>query len=359
MNKLVVTAATAVFVVGLLSGAMPGRADEVKVGFIEFAPISGSSWVRADADGVEYLRKEIPNVHATIVESVPIGPAARTVMKNLIAQGNKIIFAQGYGYGAFAKALAEENPDVYFVVQQDNPEGPKNLTTYYGKLEEARYLQGVLAGKMTKTNKVGFVGAFPVSPVICGVNAFGLGLKSVNPSASVIVNWANTWYDPQKEKEAADALLNIGVDIVVNHEDSAATLQAAAARGKWAMTSNADWSSAAPNAFLTGSGWNWGPYYVKLVKGIVEGKFDTQRYLGDLADGVVILEPYGPAVTAEAKQAVADAKQQIISGKITLFAGPMSDNQGKERIAAGKTIGSNEACFGMDWLAKGIEGSTK
>ena len=169
-----------------------------------------------------------------------------------------------------------------------DPHGPKNVTSYYGKLEQVRYLEGVLAGKMTKTNIIGFAGGWPYPAVVSGANAFALGVQSVNPNAKVITGWVNSWYNPPKEKETADALLNAGADIVANHLDSSATLLAAAAKGKWGMTSNASWASAAPQAFLSGSAWHWGPYYVRLVKSVMEGKFESKRYLGSLGDGTVV-----------------------------------------------------------------------
>jgi basic membrane protein A and related proteins len=217
----------------------------------------------------------------------------------------------------------------------------------------------VLAGKSTKSNIVGFVGAFPYSAVVSGANAFALGVKSVNPNARIVTNWVNSWYDPPKEKEAADALLSAGADTIVNHQDSAATLQAAAAKNKWGMTSNADWSFAAPNAFLSGSAWNWGPYYVKAVQQILAHKFEPVRYLGSLADGVVVLLPYGPAVSDDAKQAVETAKKKIISGDLKVFAGPIEDNEGKVRIPPGESLSSEDAATKMDWLVAGVQGSIK
>ncbi|WP_161140815.1 BMP family ABC transporter substrate-binding protein [Propylenella binzhouense] len=345
---------------GVLSAAGHASArDKIKIGSVDFAPASGSSWVRANAEGFEYLKKHDPDVEVTRVESIPEGPAVRSVIRNLVNQGNKVIFANGYGYGVFVPDLAKEFPDVYFLVEQANPEGPDNLGTYYGNAEEARYLEGVIAGSVTKSNIVGFVGAFPISPVISGVNAFALGARSVNPDIRILVNWANTWYDPAKEKESAEALLNAGADVIANHEDSPATLQAAAARGKLGMTSNADWSSAAPDAFLTGSVWNWGPYYVQVIDQIRNGKFEAGRFMGTLANGVVGLAPFGPAVTEEAKKAAEDAKAKIVSGELTIFKGPMKDNQGKVQIAEGQSLTPEEASSKMDWLVEGVEGSAK
>lgn len=359
INRKSIIATTVAAAIGmpLMTGGA-AAASKLKIAFIEFAQSSGSSWVRANKEGAEYLKAHEQNIDVTRVESVPNGPGVVPVMNSLIAKGNTVIFANSYGYGTFVPGVARRHPNVHFIVQEADPKGP-NIASYYGKLEQVRYLEGVLAGKMTKSNIVGFVGAYPYPVVVSGVNAFALGVHSVNPKAKVLTNWVNSWYDPPKEKEAADSLLNAGADIIANHCDSAATLQAAAARGKWGMTSNANWSSAAPKAFLTGSTWNWGPYYVKVINEIKGGKFKPSQYLASLADGTEGLLPYGPAVTEAAKQAVAAAKKKIISGQLKVFAGPIFDNKGKLRIPAGKTMSSDEAADKMGWLVAGVQGSTK
>lgn len=332
--------------------------EPLKVAFIEFSQVSGASWVRANAEATKYLQEHVSGLEITRVESVPDGPGVVPVINSLIAKGNKVIFANSYGYGTFVPDIAKKHPDVDFVVQMANPKGPTNVASYYGKLEEVRYLEGVLAGKMTKTNIIGFSGAFPYPAVVSGANAFALGVKSVNPGAKIITNWVNSWYDPPKEKEAADALLDAGADIIVNHLDSSATLQAAAAKGKWGMTSNATYQFAAPEAFLSGSAWNWGPFYVKAVEAVKANKFQSTRYLGSIGDGIVVLLPFGPMVTEDAKQAVETAKKKIVSGELKVFAGPIEDNQGKLRVPNGSALSSEEAATTMSWLVAGVQGST-
>jgi basic membrane protein A and related proteins len=344
---------------GLFFATQASADEKLKVAFVEFAQASGASWVRANAEATKYLQDHVPDLDVTRVESVPDGPGVVPVINNLIAKGNKVIFANSYGYGTFIPEIAKKHPEVFFIVQMADPKGPKNVASYYGKLEEVRYLEGVLAGKMTKTNIVGFAGAFPYAAVVSGANAFALGVKSVNPNATVVTNWVNSWYDPPKEKESADALLSAGADIIANHLDSAATLQAAAAQGKWGMTTNADWSFAAPQAFLSGSAWNWGPFYVKEVEAVRANKFEPKRELGDLKSGIVLLLPYGPMVTEEAKQAVESAKQKIMSGELKVFAGPIEDNEGKVRVPAGTELSSEDAATKMNWLVAGVKGAAK
>ncbi len=339
------------------AGLQPDPSVAMNVGFVEFSSYEGSSWVRANIDSVHFMEKYLPNVKTTIVQSIPEGPGVVPVLTQLAQQGNTLIFANSYGYGQFLPDVAKQFPNVTFLHLQGNETGP-NYGSYYGHLEEARYAEGVVAGKMTKANNIGFVGGFPFPPVISGVNAFALGVKSVNPNATVHVTWVNSWYDPPKEKEAADALLNAGADVVANHADSPATLQSAAQRGKWGMTSNADWSSAAPQAFLTGSVWNWGPYYVRVIKEVASKTYKPNVYLGSMADGVVALAPYGPAVTEDAKKAGDQARTDVTSGKLKVFQGPIKDQKGAVKVAEGQ-VATQEQIDSMDWLVQGVDGSTQ
>jgi basic membrane protein A len=297
-------------------------------------------------------------VETTIVESIQEGPAVVPVLKSLAEKGHKLIFANGFGYATFVPAVADQFPSTVFIVQQANPKAP-NVGSYYGYLEQARYLQGVVAGLTTKTNRIGFVGAYSFPPVIAGVNAFALGAQSVNPKAVMKVNWVNSWNDPPKEKEAAEALLNDGADVIGNHSDSAATLRAAADRGKWGMSSNSNRSAAAPQAFLTANVWNWGIYYVEVAKQVREGTYTPGRFMGSLKNGVVALAPYGQSVSPQARQAADKAREAIIAEKQAIFAGPITDNQGAARVPAGQTMPLVEASSTMKWLVRGVEGTVK
>lgn len=351
----------ATVLVAPLAAAEATAAEEpIKVAFVEFATASGSGWVEANVRGAECLKEKVPGVEVTIVESVPEGPGVVPVLKRLAQEGQNIIVADAYGYAVFVPQVAAEFPDTIFSIQEAAPPGAgPNVASYYGYQEHARYLQGIVAGKMTQSNVVGFVGAFPIPPVISGLNAFALGLQSVNPDATIKVSWVNSWYDPPKEKEAADALMNAGADVIANQTDSAAPLQAAAARGMWGMSANKDWSSVAPEKFLTANTWNWCVYYEKLVNDVRSGSFTPERFMGGLENDVVQLAPFGPGVTQEAKDAVEAARQKIASGELQIFAGPIYDNEGQLRVAEGETMSLDDAGGTMDWLVKGIEGTTK
>lgn len=344
----------------LVPVAATAAEDPIKIAFVEFATASGSGWVEANVRGAECLKEQVPGTEVTIVESVPEGPGVVPVLKQLAQEGQEIIVADAYGYAVFVPQVAEEFPDTIFVIQEAVPPGAgPNVGSYYGYQEHARYLQGIVAGKMTASDVVGFVGAFPIPPVISGLNAFALGMQSVSPDAVIKVNWVNSWYDPPKEKEAADALMNAGADVIANQTDSAAPLQAAAARGMWGMSANKDWSSVAPEKFLTANTWNWCVYYEKLVNDVRSGSFKPERFMGGLENNVVQLAAFGPGVTQEAKDAVEAARQKIVSGELQIFAGPIYDNQGQLRVPEGETMSLDEAGGTMDWLVKGIEGTTK
>lgn len=339
-------------------GADPSKEEKLKVGIVEFSTAAGSRWVAQNVRGQQFAKEQLPWLELTTVESVPEDPSCVAMIKQLIDQGNKVIFANSFGYGQYMQEIAKDYPDVTFIQMQAPITGP-NTGSYYGYLPEARYVEGIIAGMMTKNNKVGFVGGYPFPTVICGLNAFTLGARSVNPDVVVKVAWVNSFYDPAKEKEAANALLNAGVDIVANHTDSDAPLKAAAAKGALAFSSSGDWSQSAPEAFLTANTWNWGPYYVKILQDIKDGKFKPDYYWGSFADGVVEMAPYGSSVSPEAKAAADKAIAGFKDGSLKLFIGPIKDNAGTLRIEEGQQMSIPDATNTMDWLIEGVEGSTK
>jgi basic membrane protein A len=347
-----------ILIAGIIaSSASYAAEDKFKVGFIEIGtPTMG--WVAANEKGAKYLREQLPWVEVKTVESIAEGPGVVPVLKNLAGDGYRVIFANAYGYATFAPKVANEYPKTIFIIQQASPPNQPNLTSYYGHMEESRYLQGVVAGRMTKSNLIGFVAAFPFSPVVAGLNAFALGAQSVNPKAVVKVAWVNSWSDAPKEKEAADALLAAGADIIASHTDSAIPLQTAADHGKWGMSSNWAWSEVAPDAFLAANIWNWGIYYVELVKSVRDGTFKPERAMGSLKNGVADIA-LGKNVPDDVRASVKSAKDALISGEKQIFAGPLSDNTGKLRIPQGETLSLDDSSAKMDWLVQGVEGSTK
>jgi basic membrane protein A len=233
-----------------------------------------------------------------------------------------------------------------------------NMGNYFGRMYEARYLSGIVAGLKTKTNQIGYVAAFNIPEVVRGINAFTLGVRSVNPKAVVSVKWTNTWYDPAKEKEAAKALLAEGADVIAQHQDTAGPQQAAEEAGKWSIGYNTDMKDKAPKAYMTAPVWNWGPYYVAQVKAIMDGTWKPTSYWEGMKDGIVDLAPLTDNAPKGAKEAVEKAKADILSGKLHVFAGPIKDQSGAVKVPAGKTM-TDQEMLSFDWFVEGVKGKVK
>jgi len=326
-----------------------------KAGFIYVGPIGDGGYTFAHNEGRKYLEKElgIPTIYK---ESVPESQEVEKVINDMIDQGANIIFATSFGFMDYVEKVAKNHPNVKFFHCSGYKTGP-NMTNYFGKMEEARYLSGIVAGMKTKTNKIGYVGAFNIPEVVRGINAFALGVQSVNPKATVEVVWTQTWYDPAKEKEAAKALLAKGVDVIAQHQDTAGPQQAAEEKGVWSIGYNTDMTNTAPKAHMTSPVWNWGVYYVKATKMVMDGKFTNEPYLGDMKDGLIALSPLTALAPAGAKEKVEAAKADIISGKNLIFTGPLKDNTGKLRIEAGKPMSIQAQYGNFDWLWQCVIGN--
>jgi basic membrane protein A len=222
-------------------------------------------------------------------------------------------------------------------------------------MEEGRYLSGMAAAGVTESNVLGFVAAFPIPEVIRGINAFTLGARAVNPDVTVKVVWTSTWYDPAKERAAAESLLDAGADVLAQHEDSPATGQAAEERGAYWVGYDSDMRRFAESAFLTAPVWDWGPYYVSRVQAILDGTWEPDSYYGTMADGMIQLAPMSDLVPTETQQLVNDRAAQIEAGEFAVLAGPIADQSGEVRIAEGETMTLADA-LAWDWFVEGVEG---
>lgn len=338
-----------------LNGHSIAAEEKFKVGWIYIGHIGDAGWTLAHDEGRRYMEKQLPWVESFYVEAVPETSEAERMMTQLARNGCKIIFATSFGYMDYVQNVAKRFPNVVF----EHCSGFKtaaNVSTYFGRIYEPRFLSGIVAGTMTKSNIIGYVGAFPIPEVVRGINAFTRGVRSVNPNAKVKVVWTNTWYDPATEKEAAKAALDAGADVIAQHQDTPAPMQAAAERGKYGVSYNSPMGQFAPKAILTGPVWNWGPYYVKRVQAAKNGTWKSEDYWGGLADGVVNLAPYGSMVPDSLKKVVEAKKAEIIAGKFHPFAGPIKDNTGKLVVPAGKTMTDAEL-LSFDWFVEGVEGT--
>ena len=334
----------------------PAKAEKLKVAFIYVGPVGDAGWSFTHDEGRKYLEKQLGDkVETTFVESVPEGADAERVLTELCEKGNKVIFATSFGYMDPVIKVAQKYPNVVFM-HCSGYKTAKNVGTYFGRMYQARYLSGIIAGKMTKKNEIGYVAAFPIPEVVRMMNAFTLGVQSVNPKAKVKVVWTNTWYDPAKEKDAAVSLIQGGADFIAQHQDTPGPQQAAEEAGIYSIGYNCDMSKFAPKANLTSPVWNWGPYYVKTVQSVIDKTWVSGQYWGPMSDGIVGLAPISDKVPADVKKLVEDKKQEIESGKLVLFTGPIKDNTGKERVAAGQTM-TDDKLLSFDWLVEGIDGN--
>lgn len=328
---------------------------KLKVAFIYVGPVGDAGWTTSHDLGRKYLESQLSNVETKYIESVPEGADAERVLTQLAEEGNKIIFATSFGYMDPVIKVAKKYPDVIFL-HCSGYKTADNVGTYFGRMYQARYLSGIAAGKMTKSNTIGYVAAHPIPEVVRMINAFTLGVRSVNPNAKVKVVWTNTWYDPAAEKEAGKSLLDAGADVIAQHQDTPGPIQAAADKGAYGIGYNTDMSKFAPNTVLTSPVWNWGPYYVETVKAVMDGTWKSEQYWGPMSDGIVDLAPFGPMVTDDVKKLVDTKKQEILSGKWDVFYGPIKDQAGAEKVAAGKDLPDADK-LSMNWFVEGVDGT--
>ncbi|KKC47618.1 MULTISPECIES: BMP family ABC transporter substrate-binding protein [unclassified Paenibacillus] len=327
--------------------------EKPRVAFVYIGPPGDGGWTYEHDNGRKYMEEQT-GIKADTVENVPESADAERIITEL-AQDHDIIFTTSFGYMDYTLNVAKKFPKVIF----EHAAGYKtadNMGTYFGRNYEASYLSGIAAGKMTKKNLIGYVGAFPIPEVIYNLNAFALGAQSVNPDAKVSVIWSNTWYDPTAERQAAVSLLDKGADVLLAYQDSPATIQAAAERGAFAGGNDSDMSRFAPDNYLTNPTWNWGPYYTKVVKSVMDGTWKSDQYMGDLKDGMVGLAPLGAKIPEDVKKLVEDAKAKLLDGTLDVFAGPIADQSGAAKVEQGKSLSLDEI-LAMDWLVKGVDGS--
>lgn len=332
-----------------------GRPGVLKVAFVYVSPIGQAGWSHRHDEGRKAVERALGDrVETTYLESVPEGAQAERVFEDLARKGFRLIFGTSFGYMDPMVAAARKYPNTIFM-HASGFKTAKNLGTYFGAAEEGRYLTGIAAGRATKTGKIGYVAAFPIPEVLRGIDAFTLGVRSVRPDATVRVAWTSNWSSPDIEKQAAESLLAAGADVLTQHQDTPATGEAAEAAGaKW-VGYHDDMSAFAPTGWLTASMWDWGPFYVKTAKQVLDGTWKSGQYYGDMADGLVKLAPFGPSVDDATKQLIADREKAIEDGSFAPFNGPITDQAGRERIPAG-TSASLADLLSIDYLVQGVVG---
>jgi basic membrane protein A and related proteins len=347
----------ALLVVSLLFGFSGNlSAKEMKVGFVYVSPIGDAGWSYAHDMGRQAV-EELDGVTTSYVEAVPEGPDAERVIQNMARKDYDIVFATSFGYMDPMLKVAKQFPKTVFM-HCSGFKTAENMGNYFGRMYQARFLSGMVAGAMTKSNTIGYVAAFPIPEVIRGINAFTLGAQSVNEEATVRVVWTKTWYDPATEKEAAKSLLDVGADVIAQHQDSPGPQEAAQEKGVYSIGYNSDMTAFAPKAHLTAPIWNWGPYYQSVVKSVQDGTWKSGSAWPGMETGIVDLAPFGEMVPQEIRQMVNAKKAEIASGDTDVFVGPIKDQQGKVRIADGAQA-DDKSLLGMTWFVEGVIGTTE
>ncbi len=345
------------------AGTGPGAGSK-KVGFIFVGPKDDYGYNQAAYQGSQAVAAKFPDLEVITAENVPEDDNATRVMEKMISDGAKIIFATSYGHLDPALKVAAAHPDVV-VIQQGNfiqDAVPANSGTYFGTVYEPVYLAGIAAGKATKSNKLGYVYAFPIPQTIANINAFELGAQSVNPAVETLVVNTSNWCDPAKQAEAAKSLFAQGVDVITQHQDCTATItKAAEEAGKMVVGYHADASSLAPKGWIAGSEWKWDDLYSDIVSTSLAGKFTGSKYNANYRVGFkdggnpFVQSKFGPVVDAATQTLIADTLAKISGADGSPFTGPVTAQDGSEMFAAGvpdyATVESKNTVF-----VKGVVG---
>ncbi len=344
------TLAAAVLATGPVSAQ-----DPTKVAFVYVGPVGDHGWTYRHDVGRKAVEAEFGDkVETTYVESVAEGADAERVIRNLASKGNDLVFTTSFGYMNPTAKVAKQFPDVKF----EHATGYKqaaNLATYSARFYEGRAVIGTIAGHMTKSGIIGYIGSFPIPEVVRGINAFTIAMRKVRPDAQVKVVWVNSWYDPGKEGDAAKALIDQGADIIAQHTDSPAPLQVAEQRGVYAFGQASDMRAFAPKAQLTAIVDEWNYYYVDRTRAVMEGTWQSQDVWLGLKEGMVEIAPYGDAVPEDVRAAADSVKQAIIDGSLHPFQGPIANQAGEVVVAEGETV-SDKDLLGMNWYVEGVQG---
>ena len=344
---------------GLAAAALPtltrpALAAPAKVGFIYVGPIGDHGWSYQHDVGRKAIEAALSDkVSTTFVENVPEGPDAERVVAELATKGHSLVYTTSFGFMNPTLKVAARFPKVMF----EHATGYKraaNVATYNIRFYEGRYVQGIIAGKLSKSGIVGYVGSVPIPEVIMGMNALLIGMRTINPQARLKFIMINSWYDPGKEGDAAKALADQGANIIAQHTDSPAPLQVAEARGLKGFGEANDMIKFAEKTQLTSSINNWAPYYIERTKAVIDGTWKSGDVWGGYKSGMLQMAPYRN-MPDDVAAAAAAAEAGIRDGKITVFKGPLKDQAGKERVAAGAMM-DDGAMAGMDWLIDGVDG---
>jgi len=333
----------------------PASKSPVKAAFVYVTPVFEAGWTHQHDQGRKAVEKALgAAVKTTVVDNVAEGADSERVVRDLAQQGHDVIFTTSFGYMEPTLKVAKEFPNVKF----ESITGYKtdvNVSVANARYYEGRYLAGVAAGRMTQSNVAGYVAGFPIPEVLQGLNAFTLGMRSVNPKAQVKVIWLNTWFDPAKERDAAFGLFNQSVDVITFHTASNAVMVAAQERGKMAIAYHSDMRKVAPDAQLMAVTHEWGAYYTQRVSDVQKGQWRTGNVWAGLKEGMIRVGDFGPKLPAKVRDEIVKVQQDISQGKRHPFQGPIADNEGKAIVAAGQKL-SDVQILNMNYGVAGVIG---
>jgi simple sugar transport system substrate-binding protein len=328
--------------------------DPLKVGFVYVTPLLPLGWTAQHDEGRRQLEQALGvRVRVRHVDKVAEGPDAERVLRELAADGHRLIFATSFGYMEPVLRVAAEFPGTIFE-HISGYRSAANVGFANARFYEGRYLAGMVAGGTMRGDVAGYVAAFPIPEVIQGINAFALGMRALRPRAQLKVVWTQSWYDPSRERDAAIALMGQGAEVLTNHSDSPAVPIAAQAQGRWCVGYHSDMRGHAPTAQLTAVTHHWGDFYTASARAVLDGRWRNSALWGGLREGMVRLAPFGAAVPAGVRQQVAARQADTAAGRMHPFGGRLVDNEGRERQSSG--IPSDEVLAGMNWYVQGVQG---
>ena len=355
MFKNLARASVMLCAMSLITLTTAARAAPLPVAFVYVSPVGEAGWTYQHDLGRRAMVQALGDrVKTTVVESVPEGADAERVIRDLAAQGNKLIFATSFGYLEPTLRVAADFPGTAFE-HAGGYRTAANVNTYNARYYEARYLAGYLAGRTSRSGVAGYVAGFPVPEVIQGINAFTLGMRAARPDAQVRVLWLETWFDPAREREAALALISQGADVLTNHSGSTAVAQAAQDKGVKVIAYQSDMRRFAPDAQLTAVTHQWGGYYTAVTRAVLNGTWQAKPAWGGMKDGFIALSPFHPSVPADVVSAVRSREADIVAGRLHPFAGRLVDQAGRERQSSG--VMTDPAIASMNWFVQGVTGS--
>ena len=333
----------------------------LKVGFAYVTPVTDAGWTRQHDEGRKAVETRLgAQVVTSVVENVAEGPDAERVIRDLAAQGHQLVITTSFGYMAPTLKVAQEFPGVKFESITGYQTAP-NVATANARYYEGRYLAGMAAGRLSKSHVAGYVAGFPIPEVLQGINAFTLGMRSVDPKAQVQVVWLNTWFDPARERDAAMRLFDQNADVIAFHTASTAVMAAAQERGKLAIAYHSDMRRTAPDAQVLAITHHWGDYYTGRARAVLNDSWRAGDVWGGIREGMVSVGGFGPKVPRSVQDEVLSRQKDIAAGRLHPFqapAGGLRDNQGNRVADAGKTL-SDAQILGMNWLVEGVQGKVR